>query len=400
MTTDVLPARENRRATFLATLLCLLMSPRLCVAVKEYHVQGAVAGQQVNAPADCSCVSEYVASLNKGTELPESLRSAIERADAAPLNAETLRELSNETSVDMATLYFTERLYRDAQNRSFQDAFAELTQHYDEAGPEMIGEAIPLTRYTLALVPGYGYKMDTTTGGDLARQRALMDRLGIRNLLVETNETGTVEENAVIIADTIRELGKRREEVILVSASKGGPEVALALGHNLSQDESLTVHAWISIGGVLRGSPMADHMREWPRRWLVATVGRLLGHPKGIAKNLSTEMRRVVFQRISIPEHILTLQYVGAPLRSQVDPESRKRYATLRSLGPNDGLTLLPDELVEGGIAVTDIGLDHYYRDPKIDMKTLALTQLVIGELTRRPLHTIILEGQGRRRGV
>jgi len=94
------------------------------------------------------------------------------------------------------------------------------------------------------------------------------------------------------------------------------------------------------------------------------------------------DVRREVSQRISIPENILTLQYVGAPLRSQVDPESRKRYATLRSLGPNDGLTLLPDELVEGGIAVTDIGLDHYYRDPKIDMKTLALTQLVIGALT------------------
>jgi hypothetical protein len=45
---------------------------------------------------------------------------------------------------------------------------------------------------------------------------------------------------------------------------------------------------------------------------------------------------------------------------------------------------LLADELVPGGIAVTDVGLDHYYRDPAIDLKTLALALAVCDELDRR----------------
>ncbi|GMW03151.1 MAG: hypothetical protein AMXMBFR84_42860 [Candidatus Hydrogenedentota bacterium] len=388
MTTDSIASPrarfEIRHATYLATLFCLLVGPRLCAAAKEHRVVGMVAGQHIDAMADSPCVSEYVNALNQRMEMSETLDSAIKKADAAPLNAGTLRDLSALTSVDLATLYFTARLYRDTQNRIYQDAFAELTEHYHASGPDKIGNSIPLNRYTLAFVPGYGYKMDTSTGSDFARQRALMARLGIGTVLIETNETGTVEENATIIADNVRQLGEDGEEVIIVSASKGGPEVALALGEIMSHEDARFVKAWISIGGVLRGSPMADHMLGWPRRWLVATVGRLLGHPKGIAKNLSTDVRGEVFERIAIPEHILTVQYVGAPLCSQVRRETRKRYATLHPLGPNDGLTLLPDELVEGGIAVTDIGLDHYYRDSMIDMKTLALTQLVIGKLADR----------------
>jgi hypothetical protein len=50
----------------------------------------------------------------------------------------------------------------------------------------------------------------------------------------------------------------------------------------------------------------------------------------------------------------------------------------IRPLGPNDGSTLLADELVPGGIVVTNIGLDHYYKDPIIELKTIALAYVVL----------------------
>jgi len=74
---------------------------------------------------------------------------------------------------------------------------------------------------------------------------------------------------------------------------------------------------------------------------------------------------------------------VGAPLSGQVPPWTIGRYTVLRPHGPNDGLTLLSDELVAGGIVVTDLGLDHYYQDPAIDLKTIALTYVVLDELRR-----------------
>jgi hypothetical protein len=48
------------------------------------------------------------------------------------------------------------------------------------------------------------------------------------------------------------------------------------------------------------------------------------------------------------------LQYVGAPLTGHIGEETRSRYRILRRLGPNDGLTLLADELIAGGFVVTE----------------------------------------------
>jgi len=56
----------------------------------------------------------------------------------------------------------------------------------------------------------------------------------------------------------------------------------------------------------------------------------------------------------------------------------------MRRLGPNDGLTLLADELTEQGLVVTEVGLDHYFRAPDIDLRTVALTYAVLDELEQR----------------
>ena len=63
--------------------------------------------------------------------------------------------------------------------------------------------------------------------------------------------------------------------------------------------------------------------------------------------------------------------------------DRRGRYEQLLPYGPNDGLTLLADELIPGGKAVLEIGLDHYYRDPEIDLNALALASVVVRELGR-----------------
>ena len=39
------------------------------------------------------------------------------------------------------------------------------------------------------------------------------------------------------------------------------------------------------------------------------------------------------------------------------------------------------DELAHGGPAILQVGLDHYYRDPELDLKTLALALTVMLEL-------------------
>jgi ribosomal protein S12 methylthiotransferase accessory factor YcaO len=63
-----------------------------------------------------------------------------------------------------------------------------------------------------------------SSGADFANQRQFFRELGVRVQLIRTEEDGKVEENAAIIAATIRTLGDTK--IILVSTSKAGPGAA------------------------------------------------------------------------------------------------------------------------------------------------------------------------------
>lgn len=70
-----------------------------------------------------------------------------------------------------------------------------------------------------------------------------------------------MEENAAISAPTIRAL--LDANVILVSTSKAGPEVALALGKILAPDETAQVKAWMVMLGtrwVIGESPLLERL--------------------------------------------------------------------------------------------------------------------------------------------
>jgi hypothetical protein len=69
-------------------------------------------------------------------------------------------------------------------------------------------------------------RFDCTRIQGAKSKQQFFDDLGVRVQLIKTEEDGTVEENAAIIAPAIRAL--RDNNVILVSMSKGRPEVVLA----------------------------------------------------------------------------------------------------------------------------------------------------------------------------
>lgn len=360
-----------------------------CATAARFPAAGQIAGQRVETTVDSAAARYYLERYLDGDRSDGALVPAIEGAlaegPAEPDDREGLGQLARRLSTDLATLHFVARLYERPANRRAQDAFhANLRRLTD---PRSGGGAAPPENYTahvLAFVPGYAYRKDPTTGADFARQRLILRETGFRTLLIETEELGSVERNAALVAAGLTRLAEREERIIVVSSSKGGPEVALALGEGISPETSRRVKAWISVGGLLRGSPYADRYLGWPRRWLAAIALAWEGLPASIVSDMSTAVRAPVFDRLTIPAHILTLQYVGAPLSGQVPPWTLGRYTVLSPHGPNDGLTLLSDELVAGGIVVTDLGLDHFYQDPAINLKTIALAYVVLDELRRR----------------
>jgi hypothetical protein len=355
-------------------------------ADSRFQVAGQIAGQEVattvESPVARYYFEEYLRGDRSDGKLVQTIERALHECDADPYDRAALECLTHGLSTDFATIFFVARLYENSRNRRAQDAFhatlGRLTASQSRSAP-----ATPeaYKEYVLTFVPGYAYKKDRTTGADFAGQRAILSEKGFRTILIETDELGSVERNAELVAGQLNRLAEHEDKIIVVSASKGGPEVALALGEGVSQETSSRVKAWISVGGLLRGSPYADRFLSWPRRWLAGIALAFQGLPSSVIADLSTAVRGAVLARLHMPAHILTLQYVGAPLSGQVARSTRGRYNALRSRGPNDGLTLLSDELVEGGIVITDVGLDHYYRDPAINLKTISLACVVLEQL-------------------
>jgi len=371
----------------LSVFLCLLSFG--CASVTKHPVQGTLAGQVIATTIDSERSKYYLEHYLRNNRINPAYDQEIDRALAIwnqrPLDSDNLRELTQEFSPDFATLYFVSRVYQDPINRKAQDAFHAHVATLRAKGPkEVFRIAKRFAPYLIAFVPGYAYKKDPTTGADFAQQRRLMTEAGFKNVLIETDELATVDTNARIIASEILRLNEEHRRIILVSTSKGGTEVALAIGKLLPPERLEGVKAWISIGGLLRGTPSADQALQWPKSWLVRAAFFFTGHRGEVIEDLNTKKRREVFAQLEFPGDMLTLQYVGAPLSGQIAEYVQGRYDDLKNLGPNDGLTLLADELVEGGIVITDIGLDHYYLDPDIDLKTFALASVVLDLLEGR----------------
>jgi hypothetical protein len=377
------------RLGLLLLTLWTLGSSAGCATPARFPAAGQIAGQRVDTTVDSPVARYYLERYLEGDRsdgaLVQAIQGALAEGPAEPHDREGLGRLARRLSTDLATLHFVARLYERPANRRAQDAFHANLRRL--AASRSAGEGAPpgdRKAHVLAFVPGYAYRKDPTTGADFARQRIILNETGFRTLLIETEELGSVERNAALVAAGLTRLAEREDRIIVVSTSKGGPEVALALGEGISPETSRRVKAWISVGGLLRGSRYADRYLGWPRRWLAAIALAWEGLPASVVSDMSTAVRAPVFDRLTIPAHILTLQYVGAPLSGQVPPWTLGRYTVLQPYGPNDGLTLLSDELVAGGIVVTDLGLDHYYQDLAIDLKTIALTYVVLDELRRR----------------
>jgi hypothetical protein len=360
-----------------------------CTSYSRIPSAGDLAGKQIITTVD-SKLAKYdlensLDSSRKDPGLDNQIAGIDERHRAAPLDRQTLKAISRTTSPDFAALFLTKQLLSNPKNLKFQTNYLAETKRIklDLERNEWSEIARPaLRRYEVLFVPGFHYLTDRSSGADFAHQRQFFHELGVRVQLIRTEEDGTVEENAAIIAATIRNLGDTK--VILVSTSKAGPEVALALGKILAPDETARVKAWISVGGLIRGTPLADYAATWPQSWIVRLM--FLYSRTGFQgiPGLTTAASQARMEGIRIPARIMIVEYIAVPLSGDIYGSVRSRYVRLRKGGPNDGLTLLADELLPNGIAVIEPGIDHFYAAPDIEVKSVALANVVAEMLQGR----------------
>jgi hypothetical protein len=355
------------RVSLIASLLALL----LLSACAGLPVRGSVGMQTLETRVDSEAARYYLEHYLPGnridTELDERIDRVYQSANGGLPDRGELKRLSDEFSVDFAALYLADQITHTPVNRRFRIAFDHAYDYTRIALPQSRVK-LPATaiHYEVLVVPIYLYKRLIGSGADLAAPRAALEKVGLVCHFVETQDDGAVEANADLVADAIRARMQSGRRLIVISASKSSPEVALALTR-LETAETRHVAAWINVAGVLQGSPLADEHLFRELEFLVGEVD-VAGE-----ESLTTQRGRRRFDSFHIPKHVLVVNYLGIPVTGTISFWGRRGFNSLRKHGPNDGVSLLSDMIIPGGVTLADLENDHFMRGKPLDITTVAL---------------------------
>ncbi len=292
------------------------------------------------------------------------------------LDYENLKAMTKNFSVDYSTVYLLKTIYQDRKNLEIQKKYVELSEKLIKNPDSMKVEIESLKKYSFVFVPGLAYKIDTTTGADFFRQRTWFQKKGISTELIETDELGLTIPNAKLIENYIRQY-KKQNKIVLVSASKGGLDVIYYLEKLATKEDLKKIHSWVNVGGILRGTLIADQHCDFPLSIVPAALLGLKGRTLELVGDIRRSSKVNFFNNLEFEKQIKIIHLVAIPFRSQVRKEVLSRYLTLAEHGPNDGLTLISDTIFPKGRIISEIGLDHFFKDENIDLKTAAIAILL-----------------------
>lgn len=358
--------------------------------MKKIPIDADFHGQRIRSTVNADIARYYAEVYYQGRREHPEWDAILEGLMARPgiPDADSLRHITCAHSIDLASLFLAERLLSDPVNRpvqaQFERRFRQLQQEALSGKPARLAG---LDDVLILCTPGWFYAARPQTGADFALPRKMLNEHGIPNRLIPVDENGTVEANAQTIAASLRAASREYANVILVSGSKGGPEAEMALSLLNESGAAHKVKGWVNVGGLLRGSALADKGLRWPWTWFARFFILKGGSPDSIA-SLATARSRARHAGLRLPPQIQVLNYVAIPMTGDFSERALRGFVTMHSTGPNDGLTLILDELPEPdpGVTVVELGLDHYFSHPQIHLKTVALAMTIIERVTGRTL--------------
>jgi hypothetical protein len=358
-----------------------------CGSIPRVPVHGTFLGHKLETTVDSDLaryfVERYLPGQHGNPMLDARIESVLIGHRGVP-GRDELGRISDSTSPDFAALYLAWRVQEVTGNRDLQERFeanvTRLREQLKAGGADSIEGS---GRYRVLLVPGWDYRSNgKVTGADFAKPRMLLSRLRMDTRLVEINPVGSVEENAKDVAEAVARAQDSGKSLILVGPSSAGPAIHLALAKMIPEGQKGSIKAWVNLGGILQGSPLLEYLQAWPRSWLFGGVIWFKGWQKADVMSMSATVSRERFRSLTLPPNLLVVNYMGVAMSGELSKYSRDKYPVLRKLGPNDGLTLLPDIIAPGSRTLLALGSDHFFaEDPEIDLKTVALAHTIIQSL-------------------
>jgi hypothetical protein len=281
------------------------------------------------------------------------------------LTAEVLREIATLCGIDFATALLYDRIVRSPEHGPFLQQLESLPVEAAGSGRRLDA--------TVVIVPGAFYIEHPHTGADGRLLREEAAKFGCRAELIPLASFGLLTENARRICDWLS--GRPGENLILVSLSKGGADVKMALAEPDGARAFRNVVVWVNLCGLVNGTPLVT--------WLFAHRLRTLwyrllfwsrGYNFEVIRELGRDCGGPLDSDLQLPRHVKVINVVGFPLaRHMSNSLARRCYRRLRAAGPNDGAgILLADVCRLPGLVYPVWGADHYLRPAWGDVRNVA----------------------------
>jgi hypothetical protein len=298
-------------------------------------------------------------------------------------SSDELQAISEREGIDAATTKLYQALLDSPQHRRFIQRIEELSRGQDLAFPP---PTPPSADTKLVIVPGAFYRENPNSGADGHVVREEAERLGWKTDLIPVASTGSLQENARVI---VRWLGEHRDfRIVLVSLSKGGPDVKMALSQPDAERAFGPVVAWLNLCGLLSGTPLVDWLFSGNARAVMLRLYcRLRRQSLLFAHDLRRGSDTPLDFHMRLPAQVQMISVVGFPLRRHLtNGMALYCHRQLSSYGPNDGGLVLADVCELPGVIYPVWGADHYLRSgTDMDRLVGALLRFVGQELAACP---------------
>jgi len=148
-------------------------------SIPHIEAQGQLAGQTINTTVDSQIaryyLEHYLNSSPSNPELETKIERLIEKLNNTIPDVDYLQRLSEETSVDFATLYLARSILKAETNQKFYARFIEeqsnLKTHIKNGERYLPPQS---DTYIFLFIPGWVYKSEPENGADFAKPREIL----------------------------------------------------------------------------------------------------------------------------------------------------------------------------------------------------------------------------------
>jgi len=297
----------------------------------------------------------YLSAPVDEIELAASVAPSVAALGGRVPSSNELLELTRSRGLDYSTMYLYEALRAAPSNRAFIDAL--------DTQPERAESAASTPKGKVLVVPALFYGHYPETGADAALAQQIARKTGFEAERIPIRSVGTVAGNADIIRQHLEK--ETAENLWIFSVSKGSADFRAFLQRCADLPAVRRIRGWISVCGLANGCHITDYNIATPLRALkYRAICRLFGVSFELMRELATS-NPLWRSELRLPENMRLFNFAAIPLPSHVQRSVMGRYRAISALGPNDGMVLCRDSILDAGPVYPVWGCDHFFRAPQ-----------------------------------